>query len=114
MKLVNGNPTEALLSITNEEEEAVRVNFVGGSLWTLDEPSVNIRNLTATRFNVEIPAGAQESLPYDFTTDMHPQELRLNLAAVVTDGEGNIFTMSAYNQTVSVVEPDTSILDPQM
>ncbi|KAL1956428.1 hypothetical protein VTO42DRAFT_7314 [Malbranchea cinnamomea] len=117
VKVINGNPTEALVTFTNNEEEAVRVNFIGGSFWTLDspgKPSTNIRNLTATRYNVEVAPNSQHSLPYDFTTDMHPQDLRLSLAAIVTDGKGNIFTIPAYNQTVSVVEPDTSIFDPQI
>ena len=117
IKLVNGHPTQALLSFTNDEPGPVTVNFIGGSLWTLDvlgELSQNIRNLTTTRYNVQIPAVRNESLSYTFATEMHPQDLRLNLATVVSNSEGAFFTVQAFNGTVSVVEPDTSIFDPQM
>jgi hypothetical protein len=32
----------------------------------------------------------------------------------MSDGEGRFFTVQAFNGTVSVVEPETSIFDPQM
>ena len=73
-----------------------------------------MRNLTAMRTRVEIPAGEKESLSYKFTTDLNPQDLRLNLATVMTDSKEAYYTMQAYNSTVSIVEPDTSIFDPQV
>jgi len=92
------------------------VNFIGGSLWSIDEPKGSriVRNLTVTRYNIEIPAGGKESLSYGFATELHPQDLRLNLAAVLTDNKGAYYTVQAYNETVAVVEPDTSIFDPQI
>ncbi|KAL4909278.1 hypothetical protein BDW74DRAFT_146303 [Aspergillus multicolor] len=114
VKLVNGHPTQALVTFTNNEESAVTLNFIGGTLSTLDEESKLVRNLTATRYSVEIPAGEQESLSYSFATEMHPQDLRLSLASVISDVEGRFFTVYAYNGTVSVVEPETSIFDPQI
>ncbi|KAK2739609.1 hypothetical protein FQN55_009345 [Onygenales sp. PD_40] len=117
VKLVNGNPTQALVAFNNQEPEPVTVNLVGGSLWTLDapgEPSRNIRNLTASRYSVEIPGGEQHALGYAFATEMHPQDLTLHLAAIVANSEGKLFTIQAYNGTISVVEPETSIFDPQV
>ena len=73
-----------------------------------------IRNLTTTRYNIEIPAGASESISYSFSTELHPQDLTLNLAAIVADGKGTSHTLQAFHETVGVVEPDTSIFDPQM
>lgn len=90
------------------------VNFIGGTLSTLDEESQLLRNLTATRYSVDIPAGEKESLSYSFATEMHPHHLRLSLASVISDVQGNFFTVYAHNGTVSVVEPETSIFDPQM
>lgn len=117
IKLVNGHATQALLSFSNEESEAVNVVFIGGSLWTFayrGQPPQNVRNLTTTRYNVEIPAGQKDSISYSFATDLHPQDLKLNLAAVITDREGTAYTLQAFNETVSIVEPDASIFDPQM
>lgn len=120
IKLVNGQATQAVLSIANEEPDPVSVVFIGGSLWTSDYTSPSpqgpriVRNLTTTRYEVEIPAGEKESVKYNFATELQPQELTLNLAVVVTDHEGSAYTLQAFNETVAVVEPDTSIFDPQM
>lgn len=74
-----------------------------------------IKNLSASKLDVEIPAGQDESISYNFATDLQPQDLRLSLAAVLTDSKGtNAYTAQAFNETVSVVEPDMSLFDPQM
>ncbi|KAJ6005611.1 hypothetical protein N7451_003555 [Penicillium sp. IBT 35674x] len=114
VKLVNGHPTQALIAFTNDEPNPITVNFIGGSLWTVEEESQAVRNLTATRYGVEIPANSKESVSYSFATEMHPQDLRLNIAAILSDSEGKFFTVQAFNGTVSVVEPETSIFDPQI
>ncbi|KAF4210685.1 hypothetical protein CNMCM8980_004050 [Aspergillus fumigatiaffinis] len=114
IKLVNGHPTQALITFTNDEPAPVTVNFIGGSLSTLDEKSQIVRNLTATRYGLEIPAGQKESVSYSFATEMHPQDLRLTIASIISDSEGQFFTVYAHNGTVSVVEPETSLFDPQI
>jgi len=117
IKLVNGKQTQAVISFTNNEPEPVVVAFVGGSLWTPDfdpQGSRIVRNLSTVQYGVQIPAGEKETVPYSFVTDMHPQELRLNLAAVVGDQENSFYTFQAFNGTVSVVEPNTSVFDPQI
>ncbi|KAI9847015.1 MAG: hypothetical protein M1837_003371 [Sclerophora amabilis] len=114
VKLVNGRPTQSVVSFTNNEPNAVKVSVIGGSLWTLDDPSRNVRNLTVSRVNVEIPAGQKESLSYSFATDIQPTEFRLNIASVLTDKKGTSYTVQAFNETVAVVEPETSLFDPQI
>jgi len=114
IKLVNGKPTEAILSFLNEEPDPVTIQFVGGSLWTLDAQNPRIiRNLTTAQYAVEIPSGEKQTLPYRFQTNMHPQELRLNLAAVISS-TNTFYTLQAFNGTVSIVEPDASLFDPQI
>lgn len=119
MKLVNGHPTQALLSFSNEEPNPINLAFIGGSLWAPD-PKTNgatdviIRNVTSTRYNVQIPPGESESISYSFATELHPQDLRLNIVAVLTSDMGAVYTLQAYNETVSVVEPDASFFDPQL
>ena len=114
MKLVNGHPTQAVIDFINDEPNPITVNFLGGSLWNLEEESKVVRNLTATRYGVEIPAGEKESISYSFATEMHPQDVRLSIAAILSDSEGKFSTVQAFNGTVSVVEPETSIFDPQV
>ena len=117
VKLVNGHPTQALISFNNKEPEPISVAFIGGSLWTPNLGAQGlqiIRNLTTTKYNVEIPAGQQESLSYSFATNLHPQDLYLNLMSVLENSQGAYYTLQVFNETVSVVEPDTSVFDPQM
>ena len=119
MKLVNGHPTQALLSFSNDETTPVNVAFIGGSLWGPNpkdqgQTSIIIRNVTSTRYNVQIPPGESESISYSFATELHPQDLRLNLVAVLTSDVGAVYTLQAYNETVSIVEPDASFFDPQL
>ncbi|KAF2723616.1 hypothetical protein K431DRAFT_263963 [Polychaeton citri CBS 116435] len=120
VKLVNGHPTRAVLDITNEEPNPISVAIIGGSLTTprdvpgAPDPPVVIRNLTAQRYGVQIPAGEQQTLTYAFATELHPQDLHLNLAAVLQNSEGAVFSKVVYNETVSVVEAPVSFFDPQI
>lgn len=121
VKLINGHATKAVLDFTNNEPEAVTVAVIGGALSTLQQlpegthPSAAIvRNITATRYDVLIPAGEKQSLPFTFTIDLNPQDLRLNIIAVVGSTAGAVYQVQAYNETVTVVEPATSIFDPQI
>jgi len=115
IKLVNGHATEARLSINNNEPTPIGVSVVGGSL-SLEQAGESrvIRNLTAQKYSIEIPAGAEETVPYTFTTDLHPQDLRLQLVAVLRDSKNSFYTVPVYNETVSVVEAATSFFDPQI
>lgn len=115
IKIVNGKPSNVQISVNNHETEPVAVQFVGGSLWTpdFDQSPRIVRNLTSKQYGIQIPAGESETLPYSFQTNMHPQELRLNLAAVIAKGN-TFFTQQAFNGTVQIVDPNSSIFDPQM
>ena len=120
MKLVNGHPTKAVLDVSNHEPAPVTVAVIGGSLLTTQDmpgapnPPQVLRNLTASRFNVAVPAGERASVTYTFATEMHPQDVTLNIAAVLQNAEGAVFTKMVYNETVSVVEAPISIFDPQV
>lgn len=118
VKLVNGHPTQCLLSIENGEPEPVQLAIVGGALWTPEGPAGGpesriVRNLTATRYGSSIPAGESESFTYSFNNEMHPQDVVLRLAAIVQTGD-NYLTYTFFNQTVTVVEAPLSFFDPQM
>jgi len=117
VKLVNGHATQAVLDFMNTEPESVIVRMVGGSLWSLDAPGQQpphiVKNLTTVPYNVEVPSGTNQSLTFNFATELHPQDMRLLLAAVV-DRAGNAFQLPAFNGTVTIVEAPISIFDPQI
>ncbi|KAI1469795.1 uncharacterized protein F4812DRAFT_420374 [Daldinia caldariorum] len=121
VKLVNGRPTKAVIDVTNNEDEPIVVSFVGGQLvknkpLTPEEDPIShvVRNLTTVRYEATIPAGDKQSLPYSFVLDMLPQDVRLQLMAVVSNSDKQVFQVAVYDQTVSIVEAPTSIFDPQI
>ena len=117
IKLINGRPTKALLEFQNNEKSPVTIAIVGGNLHTtkpLTGGSSILRNITSTRFDVTIPASEKKTLTYSFTNDLHPQDLRLTLWAIVTSATHEAYQINAFNGTISVVEAATSFFDPQM
>ncbi|TQV99074.1 hypothetical protein V2A60_004569 [Cordyceps javanica] len=121
LRLVNGKPTRAVLEVTNNDDGPIQVAFVSGSL-TSDKPLPDdaplyqsiLRNLTASQYNLPVAAGQSAQVPYAFALDMQPQDVRVQLTALLTDSKGGIFPVVAYNGTASVVEAPTSFLDPQI
>jgi hypothetical protein len=121
IKLVNNHATQAILDFTNNEAETVNVAVVGAYLSTLQELPEGahasagiVRNLSSTRYSLDIPAGEKATIPYSFATELNPQDLRLQIVAVVQGQDSNVYQITAFNETVSVVEAPTSFFDPQM
>lgn len=119
--IFNGHKTKALLEFTNSEAEPIIVSSVKGTLSSLEsspteKPPFNgsPRNLTAARFNLAIQSGEKQSLAYTFTTDLHPQDLRMNIIATISNQNGTSYYVQAFNETVTIVDPEASIFDPQM
>lgn len=113
LKLVNRQSTPVHLNIANGEDRPVTLQLVGGSLWD----SVNgrsVRNLTSLKLGKILGSGEEADVPYTIdAVDLLEQDLLLNLAFIVTTEAGDLATVSAFNQTVSIVEPEASLLDPK-
>ena len=113
VKLVNGIPTRVSFDLANFEASPIFVEAVGGSLWDSGK-DVAVRNLTSKKLGgVEVSKDQKIEIPYEFVNEMHPRDILLNLVMVLRF-EGEIVTVTAYNQTVVVVEAPTSLLDPQL
>ncbi|KAI2643527.1 hypothetical protein GGS21DRAFT_486048 [Xylaria nigripes] len=121
VKLVNGRPTNAVVDITNNEEEPIQVAFLGGQLMTPGELAPDapayagiLRNLSSVQYQATIAPGEKQSLPYSFVLDMQPQDVRLHLIGVIMSGSNQIFSIGVYDEVVSIIEAPTSLLDPQI
>ncbi|CCU77503.1 unnamed protein product [Blumeria hordei] len=121
VQIFNGLKTVALLDLKNNEADKITLKMVKGSLSNIQkDPKVTkaatdiSRNLTTVRYDVAIPAGQNQSIPFTFTTDLLPQDFNLSLFALIINNEGKEYQVPAYNGTVSVVDPATSILDPKV
>ncbi|KAI5461115.1 hypothetical protein BGZ63DRAFT_424038 [Mariannaea sp. PMI_226] len=121
VKLVNGRPTKALIEVTNHDSSPIHLAMVGGALVTTqslpdDTPAYQkiVRNLTAVQYNIEIDAGEKKELTFAFSQDMNPQDVYIELVAVITDPKGGVHQIQAANSTAAIVEAPTSFLDPQI
>ena len=121
VKLVNGRPTKAVIEVDNREEGAVQVAFVAGALMSPQPLPAGapawqaiLRNLTAVPYQLRVGPGESKAVPFVFALDMQPQDVRLQLVAVVSNEKGDIFTVQAHDGEAAIVEPPTSFFDPQM
>lgn len=109
------------MEIVNKEDAPINVVFLGGSLSTTqplpeDAPphAGVLRNLSARSYDVDIEPGETRALPFPFVQDMQPQQVFLNVMAVLRNSKNQIFQVNAHSGLASIVEAPTSIFDPQM
>ncbi|KOS18360.1 hypothetical protein ESCO_002523 [Escovopsis weberi] len=121
LKLINGRPTTALLEVSNREDAPITVALVVGTLSSTQELPADapayqaiVRNLTGVSYNLAVDAGETKSVPYSFSQDLFPQDVVLRLTTVITNDNGDVFQVIAYEGPTAIVDPPTSFLDPQM
>jgi hypothetical protein len=121
VKLVNGRPTKAVIEVTNNEEGPIEVAYVGGVLLSPHElpegapkSAAVLRNLTAAKFDVTIAPGDKHNVVFNFILDMNPQDIDLQLVALIADPEGRPFQVEVHRGPATVVEAPTNFLDPQV
>ncbi|KAF3908634.1 hypothetical protein AA313_de0202800 [Arthrobotrys entomopaga] len=113
--IVNGRLARVNLEITNRESVPIFVQAVGGQLRKHDRSEI-LRNLTALKVGSEIPAQGTTNVPYSFVPNMHAQDVVFELGVLFhsKEGDGKMIQHTAYNGTISVAEPPTSLFDPQI
>lgn len=125
LKLVNGRPTKAVVELTNNEDEPVRLDLIGGTLTSTnplpaDAPAAAaiVANLTGYSYDTSKDAilgpGESKTYPYSFVLDLQPRDVQLNVLAVVSTAAGLVFQIEAHSDKATIVDPPISIFDPQM
>jgi hypothetical protein len=121
VKLVNGRPTKAFVEVTNRESAPIQLALVGGALHATaalpdgaPEYQSILRNLSVVQYNLQIEPGEKKAVSFPFALDAQPQDVRLQLFAVLANDKGVVEQVEAHNAIASIVEAPTSFLDPQM
>lgn len=111
--IVNGILKKVNVAVVNHEQGPIGIEFIGGSLWD-PVTGQNVRNLTQRVLSIELPKDQKTDIPYSILVDMHPKDLRFNLEMILRTPEKTLFTKTAYDSIVRVVEQPMSLLDPQL
>ncbi|CAO3611760.1 unnamed protein product [Cunninghamella echinulata] len=111
--IVNGQKNKVILTLTNKEASNAAVLAVSGQLSLVDDESKVIRNLTGLRYDVQVASEASVDVPYSFYSEFAPGELSLKLFVDLLTGE-KIVRVVGYSGTVTITDPETSFLDPQL
>jgi hypothetical protein len=137
-KLVNGVPTRMHVHVLNNEEGPVIVEFIGASLYDPATQKI-VKNFTSAKvaktlegeqsvgrprdrergcfcaYIQRLMGERQLEHPYGIVTDLKEQDGELVVGVVMSVGdEGEVITIQAYNGTVSIVEEELGVFDPQM
>ncbi|KAJ8652148.1 hypothetical protein O0I10_012206 [Lichtheimia ornata] len=111
--IVNGQRNKVLLSVTNKEDVDYSVLAVSAKVSHPDNPDKILRNLTALRYDLNIPAEGTVEIPYAFYSEFAPGELALTVFVDVLGGE-KIVRVTGYDGLITITDPETSWLDPQL
>ncbi|KAI8370384.1 uncharacterized protein BYT42DRAFT_582207 [Radiomyces spectabilis] len=111
--IVNGQKNKVVLSLTNKEAAPATVLAISGRVTLADDNDKIVRNLTARRYDVTIPAAGTENVPYHFYPEFAPKEYGLSVFIDMMIGE-KLVRVVGYSGTITVSDPETSFLDPQL
>ena len=105
---------DVLVGLRNAREDAVNVTLVTGSINNPGFFPQYLQNLTVSQYSVEVPAGAEFTLPYTFqvSPNLGPMPYTLALSVFYVAG-GRLAASTALNATLSFVEPEGGLIDMQ-
>ncbi|KAI8061716.1 hypothetical protein BC940DRAFT_309911 [Gongronella butleri] len=110
--IINGQRNNLEVMIKNNEKHEVALMAVSGSLTVPGEDKI-FRNLTAVRYTHVITPGQNASVRYNFYSEFNPADYQVEINVDVLAGE-NYFRVNGFEGVVSVIDPEASLLDPQL
>jgi hypothetical protein len=103
-----------LLGFRNGRDRPVNVTFAAGSVNAPGFFAQYVQNLTVLPLNMEVPPGTEVTLPYGFQASPQLAPVAYTVALTVfytVDGAAHAST--AFNGTVRLTEPPSSLFDSQ-
>nr|VWO95887.1 (P)ppGpp synthetase (GTP diphosphokinase) (GTP pyrophosphokinase, (P)ppGpp synthetase I / Guanosine-3',5'-bis(Diphosphate) 3'-pyrophosphohydrolase) (EC (EC (PpGpp synthetase I) [Ganoderma boninense] len=111
--VVNGERNAILVSIESKEAERnVTLKNIAGSLHHVQTNKL-LKNFTKTDYPIPLIEGAPLQLPYTFHSESvqgMPGEYKLTVW-IEHAVEGKTYRVTAYDSTVTIVEPESSFFD---
>ncbi|TXT11570.1 uncharacterized protein COLE_01980 [Cutaneotrichosporon oleaginosum] len=102
-----------LIQITNSGENNFTLVSASASYHDTNKHWKLVKNATVTKLNLPVNAGANFTAPYNLNSELRSAEHGLTVWVDLKHGK-ELHRVTAFNSTVSVVEPATSWFDPQV
>ncbi|KAI9639774.1 uncharacterized protein MKK02DRAFT_29757 [Dioszegia hungarica] len=114
-QLVNGQRNDLFIHLANNGKKNYTLVSAGASYHDPLRNWALVKNQTITRFGVPLVSGSNYSAPFNVYSEHRPSEVGLTVWVNLADGTTKeILPITAFNQTVSVVEPPLSWIDPSL
>ncbi|BEI91936.1 uncharacterized protein CcaverHIS019_0407560 [Cutaneotrichosporon cavernicola] len=111
--VTNGEANPMFIQITNAGENNFTLVSASASYHDTNKHWKLVKNATVTKFNLPVNAGANFTAPYNLNSELRSQEHGLTVWIDLKHGK-ELHRVTAFNSTVSIVEPATSWFDPQV
>ncbi|WRT66401.1 uncharacterized protein IL334_003357 [Kwoniella shivajii] len=109
--VVNGEQNGLLLHLVNQGSRNYTLVSASASYHDINNHWATVRNASTLKYGVPLVAGSNYSAPYSFNSEFKPQEVGLTVWVNLAEGD-SVHHVTAYNQTVSIVEPAATWFDP--
>ncbi|TXT04963.1 hypothetical protein VHUM_03783 [Vanrija humicola] len=109
--ITNGQNNDLVIQLSNTGAENYTLVSAAASYHDPAKDWKLVKNVTASKFNVPLIAGGNLTAPFQVNSEFKPQELGLTVWVDVKHGN-ELSRVTAFNSTVSIVEPASSWFDP--
>ncbi|KAI8140605.1 hypothetical protein BJV82DRAFT_691589, partial [Fennellomyces sp. T-0311] len=111
--ITNGQRNKVVLTLANKDKADFSVLAVSGKVTLPEQPDKILRNLTSLRYDLTVPVDGSVEIPYLFHSEFAPGEHALTVYIDVM-GDEKLLRVVGYNGIITVVDPETSWMDPQL
>jgi translocon-associated protein subunit alpha len=107
-----GSKVSTVIGFQNAGSSAFTVNLIQGFFRHPQDANVIMQNFSGVVYNASVAPGEEQSFSYDFQPSANifaGTDLTLDLAVTYSTEDGAIFQDAAYNQTITILDPEDYI-----